>query len=139
MEEHRIKIEQLRWMYASLAGISLAFFLTLFGSDIYKTGSLWIVGAAVFFGISLPLFTAFTLAHIMLIESKIHPEMYEPVLRSKRIKIITYIALISFFLGFIMMVSYISIFVSILILLVTVFSYFELKRFFVNVYNQKTS
>ena len=138
MEEQRIKIEQLRWMYAGLAGICLAFFLALFGSGISLSKSPWIIGATICFSISLPLFTAFTIAHIILIESNFTPTMYEPVLKSIRIKIITYIAVISFYIGFLLMISYISLLISALILLVSIYSYIELRRFFNNVYKQNT-
>ena len=64
--------------------------------------------------------------------------MYEPVLKSIRIKIITYIAVISFYIGFLLMISYISLLISALILLVSIYSYIELRRFFNNVYKQNT-
>ena len=115
-------------MYAGLAGICLVFFFTLFGSGIHLTNSFWIVGATICFSISLPLFTAFTLAYIMIIESKLSPDAYEPVLKSKRIKFISYLAVTSFYIGFIFMISYISVFISILISVVSLYCEFELKR-----------
>ena len=130
MTKHREVIQQLKWFYGALAGVCAAFFFTLLGSEATLTSSNFLLSASACFAICLPTFTAFTIAHVVILEIDVPPEKYEPILQSKRIVYLTNIALFVFAMGFASLIGHFSKILFILTLIVTVYILIELKMFY---------
>lgn len=130
MDGRREVINQLKWLYAALAGVCVVFFFTLLGNSESVENSIFLRLSSYCFAAALPVFTAFTLAHIVLIESNISPEKYLPALRSRRVTIITRITILVFSLAFIFLVAHFSIYFLLVTLVASAYALFELKVFF---------
>jgi len=129
MGKDSLIIEQLKWLYAGLAGICVAFFLTLFGSEILLRESSLLLLSTVCFATCLPIFTTFAVAHVVLIESDVPPDRYVPVLRHPRIRRITSVALLVFAIGFVLLICHFSTIAAVSSLAATALILPDFRRF----------
>ena len=134
MYRKREVIEQLKWVYAALSGVCVAFFFTLLGSSELLKESVFLFVSTLFFAVSLPLFTAFTIAHIILIESDVSPEDYVPVLKTERVETVTKIAFFIIAIAFVSLIGHFSILALLVVLVATLYALNELRAFYDSVF-----
>jgi len=125
-------IEQLKWVYGGLAGVCAAFFLALLGSNQYVSlsSSVPLFIAAICFGFALPVFTAFTIAHIGFVEVQTPSKVVQTALNKPWVIILTRATFLIFFLAFAALLVHISTVIGIFFIVTGMSVYFILIRFF---------
>ena len=123
------QIEQLKWLYGSLAGICLAFFLTLLGSGQPLNSSTPLFLSSVGFGVCLPIFSVFTLVHIMFVEEQRSSKEVQLALSAKWVKALTQPSVLLFAITITLMIFHISYFLGLVFLVSGVLMLFALKTF----------
>ena len=123
------KTEQLKWVYGGFAGICLAFLLTLLGSNQQIDSSTPLLLASIGFGVCLPIFTVFTLVHVVFLEEQRCSEEIELALSATWVKALTQLAIFLFVLSIASMLLHISRLLFVASLASTVFMSFAFIKF----------
>ncbi len=124
------KINQLKWFYSALSGVCVAYFLALFSGSASLDESFFLQIATLLFAISLPLFTTFSLAHVMMIEGEFSTKACENALRQNWVGRLTVGALMIFSAAFVCLIGHFSISAMLGCIIISLLCYFRLKDFF---------
>ena len=124
------KINQLKWFYSALSGVCVAYFLALFSGSSSLEESFFLQISTLLFAISLSLFTTFSLAHVMMIEGEFSAKACESALSQNWVSRLTTGALVTFSAAFVFLIGHFSISAMLGCIIVSLFCYFRLKEFF---------
>lgn len=119
--------EQLKWFYAGLTGFCSAYFLALFSFTGKPTP--WLECSTILFATALPMFAAFTLAHITLNEDKISAEVTEKLLEQVWIHDLTVAAGRIFILAMITLIGHFSWVAAITMIAISIYVAKKLRKF----------
>ncbi|UTZ29886.1 hypothetical protein HB761_24835 (plasmid) [Vibrio campbellii] len=119
--------EQLKWFYAGLTGFCSAYFLALFSFTGKPTP--WLECSTILFATALPMFAAFTLAHITLIEDKASDEVTEKLLEQAWIHDLTVAAARIFTLAMITLIGHFSWIAAIIMVAISIYVAMKLRKF----------
>lgn len=127
LDNHRIN--QLKWLYSAMTGVCAAYFLALFSGEAKLGESIYLQLSTLAFAISLPLFTTFSLAHVIMIERALSSEACEAALKQSWVIRLTTGGLIVFASGFLLLIGHFSISAMLGSFVVSVCCFFSMRGF----------
>ena len=83
------KYNQLKWLYSALSGFCAAYFLALFSGSQSIELSPCLLISTLLFSVCLPIFTAFSIAHVYMSESDLTVEQCDRALNLKWVNLVT--------------------------------------------------
>ena len=131
-EKKRLEdVKHFKWMYASLSGVCVAFFLALLSSNVELSDFWSLFFSSLCFGILLPISTAFICGYIVCQDHGFDNEAILEILEKK-----LYLRIISFsqhliVLAFILLLFHFSILLGIIMGVFVIISIFRVRRFLV--------
>ncbi|MCG8522521.1 MAG: hypothetical protein MI744_09995 [Pseudomonadales bacterium] len=123
------KTEQLKWLYGGFAGICLAFFLTILGTGQSIDASVSLFLSTMGFGVCFPVFTVFTLVHVMFLEERRPAAEVDEALSPKWIQLLTQLSVLVFCFSIVLMLFHISVALGVICLVSTILILFAFKKF----------
>lgn len=123
------KTEQLKWLYGGFAGVCLAFFLTILGTGQPIDSSIPLFFSAMGFGICFPIFTVFTLVHVMFLEEQRSAVEVDEALSVRWVQLLTQLTMLGFCTSIVLMLFHISVALGVICLVSTILILFVFKKF----------
>ncbi len=131
------RVEQLKWLYSSLAGVCLVFFLTLLSSKQPATESLCLLISSIFFAIAFPIYVAFATAEISILEVQPSDKKIQSLLGQRWVVILTQFVNLALTVAFTFLAFHLSYWIGLFMLITGLIVLLALRKFILQLEGKK--